>query len=50
MAEYKLSLYMTGEFTREQVGRCFEETPALYLEKGDKNAGGRVVKRPFVNL
>jgi hypothetical protein len=50
MAEYKLSLYMTGEFQRAQVERCFAETPSLYLEKGDKNAGGKVVKTSISNF
>ena len=44
MAGYKISLYLTGDFKREQISHCFEAVPSLYLEKGDKNSGGRVVK------
>ena len=50
MAIYKMSLYMLGEFSRKQVDDCFKVKPELYLEKGEKNAGGRVVKQSICNI
>ena len=44
MAEYEISLYITGEVKKEQIDSIFGVIPEIYLEKGDKNSGGKVVK------
>lgn len=50
MAGYRIKVSMVGEFTREQVDRCFMRTPSLYIEKGNKNSGGKVAKRSICSF
>ena len=36
---------MIGSFNQEQIECCFTDVPSLYLEKGSKNSGGKIVEK-----
>ncbi|MEI7850572.1 MAG: hypothetical protein WCH86_01940 [Kiritimatiellales bacterium] len=50
MAQYEISLYLAGEFKKQQMDDCFQADPEWCLEKGDKNSGGRIVDASLCNF